>query len=145
MYPSPLILERHFFTRVEVNSHVDGDPTVINMLNFHTELSQAVDRKKLFQLLLKLRIYSPEGKKTTYSGEIEAVGIFSVVDNFPDDKTGKLVECYGASLLFAAIRELVLNLTSRGPWPPLLLKAFSFIKPTETETAPAPLEEVAKC
>jgi preprotein translocase subunit SecB len=139
MFPSPLILDRHFFSKVEVNSHVDGQVETPNLLNCQLELGQSADDQKLFQLVLKLKILSPPDKKTTYTGEIHAVGLFRVVENWPQADKQNLVESYGASVLFAAIRELLMNITFRGPWPPVLLSTFSFIKPKE-----APVETSAK-
>ena len=85
--------------------------------------------------MLKLKIDSPEDKIATYSGEIHAVGIFRVVSQFPEEKAAELVEVHGSSLLFAAIREILLLITSRGPWPPVALSSFSFLKPKEKAKA----------
>jgi preprotein translocase subunit SecB len=133
MYPSPLILDRHFFTKVEIDSHVDGNASAINLLNCQLELGRADDNQRLFQLTLKLKIDSPPDKKAFYTGEIHAVGIFRVIDSYPQEKAAEIVESYGASVLFAAMRELVLNITSRGPWTPLVLSTFSFVKPKEAQ------------
>jgi preprotein translocase subunit SecB len=143
MFPSPLILDRHFFSKVEVNSHVDGQIGTPNLLHCQLELGQAPDDKNLFQLVLRLKIASPPDKKPTYTGEIHAVGLFRVIDNWPNDKAN-LIETYGASVLFAAIRELLMNLTSRGPWPPVLLNTFNFNKPKDQpmETSKKELESV---
>lgn len=144
MYPSPLILDKHFFTKVEVNSNIDGQLGAINLLNCHIELGEASDNPKMFQLSLKLKIESPPDKKAPYTGEIEAVGLFRVVENCPAEKAPEIVEAYGSSVLFAAIRELVLTITSRGPWPALLLSTFSFVKPKEkTESKLVQIEEKA--
>jgi|ERR1043166_141153 preprotein translocase subunit SecB len=131
MYPSPLLLDRHFFSKVEINSNVDGDPKAINDLNCQLEIGIDKTNPRHLQLVLKLKILSPKDKTATYTGEIHAVGIFRVHNNFPQEKAQGLVETHGASLLFAAIREILLLITSRGPWPPVALASFSFIKPKE--------------
>jgi len=140
MYPSPLILDRHFFSKVEVNSHVDGNPKAINLLNFQLELGKSPDNERLAQLILKLKIDPPTDQKSTYTGEIHAVGLFRVADNWPKEKIDELIECHGASVLFAAVRELLLNITSRGPWPPVLLSTFSFMPPKAKPVETSPKE-----
>ncbi len=138
MYPSPLILDRHFFTKVEVNSHVDGIVGTINVLNCTFELGRSAEDQRSFQLTLKLKLESPPDKKATYTGEIHAVGLFRVLEAYPVEHAGALVETYGSSVLFAAIRELLLNLTSRGPWPSILLSTFSFVPPKDKKPLDAP-------
>jgi preprotein translocase subunit SecB len=57
--------------------------------------------------------------------------LFHVVDAWPKAKVKALVEANGAALLYGAIRELVINLTSRGPWPAVVLNAVTFIRPEQ--------------
>jgi preprotein translocase subunit SecB len=142
MYPSPLILDRHFFTKVELNSHPEGQVGTINLLHSDGQIGTDEREPRRFQLTYKLKITSPPDKQSTYTGEIHAVGLFRVVEGYPLEKAGDLVSAYGTSLLFAAIRELLLNLTSRGPFPPLMLSSFNFMPPPQkTEQAPLPAKK----
>ena len=75
---------------------------------------------------MKLSILPKDGSKPTYTGEVHAVGVFRVLVGVPSEEVAKLVEVNGASLLFGAIRELVLNLSGRGPWPAVCLSTVSF-------------------
>lgn len=127
MHPSPLQLEKYFFSRVLIDSHVDGIVGTPNLLNCQVELGQASDNAKRYQVILRVRLESPPDKKATYTGEIHAVGLYRVVDDWPEDKVESLVETNGAGVLFGAARELIFNLTSRGPWPPVMLNTFTFI------------------
>ena len=92
-------------------------------------MSRAVETPNRFQVVLRLKLLSPEGKKAAYTGEIHAVGLFKVVDKWPKDKVEQLVEANGSALLYGAIRELLINLTSRGPWPVVVLNSVTFIRP----------------
>ena len=69
-------------------------------------------------------------EKGTYAFEIGASGIFSA-DKALYDKDPKkaisIVKVNGASMLLGAVRELVMQLTSRGPFPPYMIPALSFI------------------
>ena len=142
MQPSPLRLERHFFTKVYLDTHPDGVPEAVHNLNCGVEIGRHSEDTNRFQVTLKL-IFSPQpSSKVYYSGEVHAVGLFNVdTAMWPQDRALELVETNGPALLYGAIRELLLNLTSRGPWPLLLLQSVTFVKqPSETAT-PKALEE----
>jgi preprotein translocase subunit SecB len=129
MYPSPLQFERYFFTKVKVDANPAGKVDAVNTLNCEVELAIAEGDPKRFQVVLRLKLLSPAGMEACYTGEIHAVGLFRVVDGWPEANRAKLVEANGAALLYGAIRELVLTITTRGPWPPILLNSVTFIPP----------------
>lgn len=62
----------------------------------------------------------------TYTGCVRCVGEFEASENYPLEDVEKLVEVNGGSILYTSIREMVLMLTSRGPWQPLMLPSVSF-------------------
>ncbi|MGP8198438.1 MAG: protein-export chaperone SecB [Limisphaerales bacterium] len=127
MNPAPLQLERHFFTKVALDSHPDGQPNVLNHLQCEIEIGQAEDNSRRFQVVLRVKLLSDPEKQTTYTGEIHAVGLFQVVAGWPDNEVNRLVEANGTALLYGAIREMLLNLTARGPWPPVPLTTLTFV------------------
>ena len=127
MNPAPLQLERHFFTKVVLDSHPNGQIGVQNFLRCEMEIGQAEDNARRFQVVLRLNILSDPDKQTCYTGEIHAVGLFLVDQSWTENEIPKLVESNGTALLYGAIRELILNLTSRGPWPPVQLMAVTFV------------------
>lgn len=129
MNPSPLQLERYFFSKIQIDAHLDGDPKVANIMDSEVETGQALENSRRFQVVLRLKLRAPEKRQTTYTGEFHAVGFFHVVDDWPEKALSQLVETNGAALLYGAIRETLCNLTSRGPWPAITLKSVTFIKP----------------
>ena len=144
MFPSPLTLERHFFSKVEIDSHIDGHLGIPNLFHCDAQLGRAEGAGRRFQIILKLKLDSPPEKKATYTGEIHAVGLFRVADNWPEENVNDLVQVNGCSILFGAIRELILNLTSRGPWPPVMLNSFSFVRPKDKPQDVVPSELTPK-
>jgi preprotein translocase subunit SecB len=141
MNPSPLLLERHFFSKIALDAHLDPPLDRDNVLRCQMEVAQAADNPRRFQVVLKLGLESRLEKRSAYTGEIHAVGFFRVVDDYPDDKIPTLVQTNGSALLYGAIRELVINLTSRGPWPPIVLKSVTFL-PVEEKQPAAPKQTV---
>jgi preprotein translocase subunit SecB len=78
---------------------------------------------------MRLKLLSPQENSPCYTAEVHAVGVFRVQEGWPEERIVELVEANGAALLYGAIRELLCNLTSRGPWPMLSITAVTFIRP----------------
>lgn len=140
MKPSPLQLERYFFTKIQLEAHATKDAKVAHQIECNVELGQAVEEPRRYQVELNVRLKSPPDQQAAYTGEFQAVGLFRVVDSCPQEKCDDLVEANGAALLFGAIREMVSNLTSRGPWPAVMLRTVTFaqgkgqtIRPNKTD------------
>lgn len=129
MTQSPLQLERHFFSKVQIDAGPANKPGVANALRCELEIGQAVDDPKRFQVVLRLKLLPPPDNTASYTGEIHAVGLFKVVDGWPENRVGELVESNGAAFLYGSIREMVLNVTARGPWPAITLGTVTFVKP----------------
>ena len=129
MNPSPLQLERHFFTRIQLDAKPTGKPEVSNQLSCQVEVGRAADDSKRFQVIVRLKLQSPSHGQACYTGEIDSVGLFRVADRWPEDRMLELVEANGAAVLFGAIRELICNLTARGPWPQISLQTVTFVQP----------------
>lgn len=66
-------------------------------------------------------------KKCPYSIEAVAIGIFSVAEAFPTDRTEQLVYENGAALVYGAIREIVASITARSVLGQLVLPTGSFV------------------
>jgi preprotein translocase subunit SecB len=127
MKPSQLQLERHFFSKIHVTSNVDGARDVPNTLQCQLEVARSTDGDQRFQVTLNLKLGSPSPKKAFYSGEFEVVGFFKVMGSLDKTKIDDFVQANGAAMLFGATREMILNLTSRGPWPAVRLSSFHFV------------------
>lgn len=134
----PLSLERYFFTKVELETHVDAEQSAPNEIQTEVEVGQAKDKPSRFQVVLRLKLLPPAKGSASYTGQFHVVGFFRVADQWPKAKTQQLVQANGAALLYGAIREMVANLSARGPWPPLHLPTVTFIEPEASEAATGP-------
>lgn len=130
---SPLHLEQHFVievslkaTRAEVVSRdfgVSATPMVV----------QSDDDPLLWAIQLHVEIKeSATEALPPYTGSITFFGNFRVSPLVPDDRRKKMVATNGSSILYGAVRELVANLTARGPHPMITLPSISFV-PTDLE------------
>ena len=144
MNPSPLQLERHFFSKVLIEAQPDGKVGASNLLECQIEVGQAANDPLRYQVTLLLKLLPQAGEKPCYTGEVQAIGLFRVLERWPADKRSSLVEVNGSAVLLGAIRELVCNLTARGPWPMVTINTFTFIKPEAiAATAAEPPKQLA--
>jgi preprotein translocase subunit SecB len=142
MNPSPLQLERHFFTKVHVDAHPDGDAAFKGELQTQVELAQAERDPKRYQLTLRLKLVPAGDKKPRYTAEIHVVGVVRVSPTWPEPEVQKLVQANGPALLYGAAREMLCNITGRGPWPMVCLHSVTFVQPNAPAT-PQPASEAA--
>jgi preprotein translocase subunit SecB len=140
MKPSPLQLERHFFTKVHVDAHPDGDANFKGELQTQVELAQAERDPKRYQLTLRLKIVPADDKKPRYTAEIHVVGVVRVSPTWPEPEVQKLVQANGPALLYGAAREMLCNVTGRGPWPMVCLDAVTFVQPNAPASPRLPAE-----
>jgi preprotein translocase subunit SecB len=128
MNQSPLALHRYFFTKIELLAHTNGDANNVNILTGTVSVGQHEAQKDHFLVTLEVVLSAETGKPTQYTGRFEVHGYFSVLEGYPKDQHEILVNTNGPAVLYSAIREMVLNLTSRGPWPQVLLRVVTFLK-----------------
>ena len=127
MNPSPLQLERYFFSRIQLDAHADAGAQPGYDLECSVEVGRANDNPRRFQVKLKIGLHPPGKTAAQYTGEFEIVGFFQVAKTWPDDQVSRLVEANGPAVLFGALREMIANLTARGPWPQITLHSVTFV------------------
>lgn len=148
MKPSLLQLERSFFTKIEL----DADLTATEApQKFASRISSgaAEDDPLRFQVTLAVS-FGPEDRergKSSYRGELEAVGMFKIAEQVPEDQRARTVVVSGCTLLFGMIREHLALLTARGPWPMFVLPTVTFqdlkpVGPVKVGEAP-PMTHIA--
>jgi preprotein translocase subunit SecB len=138
MKNSPLRLEKLFFTRVFIHAHPEGRPDAKWEVEAVPEIVRQSDQARKWAVSLRVNIKQAGDKKPAYHGEIEIGGFFSVDEGWPEDRMEQLVHANGCAVLFSAVREMVCNVTGRGPWPMLVLPTVSFV-----DSAPKPAGKVA--
>ena len=126
MSDSPLLLDRYFFVKTSLEAQSKADLKAINSIETSVELSKAEGKPKDYLISLTVRLLPHEENQPGYLGEFVVMGFFKVHSEYPEDKCDKLVAVNGASILYGVVREMVANLTARGPWPMLTLVATSF-------------------
>jgi len=130
---TPLLLEEYFFPVVQVvaNSSTPEEEIELNFDINVTLRENESEGKKLYQVAVDIHSTEEiEESKQPYTIHLVAIGIFSVVPEFPD--IPKLLHITGSSMLYSAAREFLITITSRGPWDAISLPTFSFFNQYNT-------------
>lgn len=95
-------------------------------INFAVEFAQ--NKKDASRFKVRLQVHSDEaGKDDPYTFDIHLVGYFSVEDgmeSFPG--LDIFVHRNAVMILYSTAREIIASVTSRGPFPALILPTLSF-------------------
>ena len=138
MIPSPLRLEKHFFTRLHVDACPDGCATAgAGRVTSEVSCFREETDPPLWMVQLDLRREKDEEQGCPeYSFDVQVIGLFSVDPTFPEERIDRLVHANGAAVLYGAAREMIANLTSRGPFAQVNLDTVTFVDEVH-ELAPA--------
>lgn len=109
------------------------------------ETGYAVDEEnpQRHRVSLKVVLGAEPGTRPPYVGEVEAVGYFKVLDGWPEEKIISLVSINGPSVLYGAIREMILNLTGRFPHGAIQIPTVRF-PPLEKEEPKKRVKKLAR-
>lgn len=138
MQPSKLQLQELFYLAIKVaarpntSEDAEGAPFDFNGVNIAegVELSVLDENKedpKLFAVKLRIVIENKEGKVAPYDVDVEAAGIFAIIPSMPLAERDEFVLVNGCSVIYSAIRDQLLTLTSRSARGPLVLPTVTFL------------------
>ncbi len=129
---SPLQLEGYFLTELSFQADPAHDPG--KPIQFHehdlavepttTPLS---DQERRWQVTLKIRLQPRRESNSPYFLSLSLVGVVWAAPQIPADRLESLIRTNGPSMLYGAAREMVRDLTARGPYPALSLPSVSFL------------------
>jgi preprotein translocase subunit SecB len=138
MEPSRLKLQAYHLKSIEIKPYEDAEPvTVGQYADFHqVEFSSEVQHLEIKDegsedlkhgLALKLSVGRGENKNFPYAINLEAVGVFDA-SSLPAERQVPLVLVNGASMLYGALREVLLMLTQRCMHGPVMLPSVHFVQ-----------------
>ena len=121
---APLQLDAYFFDSLSVKTNPKGDPGYRlseDELVIKVRYGMRKDDPTKHKVEMTVR-NDPKNPKATYWFSIIVLGFFTVPES-PEAQT--LIVVTGSSMIFGVIREILLNITSRGPHPHLMLPTIS--------------------
>jgi preprotein translocase subunit SecB len=129
MMNTPLRLDSYFFPVVQVVAN----PKYRNAEEqqeqpFRISPSVAKNGENgLYQVSVEISLLQEEKKSPVpYSIQLVAFGFFAVQPDWPEPE--KLLFINGSTILYAAAREFLITISSRGPWGAVTLPMVSFLK-----------------
>jgi len=133
MKPSLLKIDSYVFKKIHLEAFDADEPK-----SWHVESKVAVSRRTdnsrhwLVELTVMLK---GDASTSPYVGEFIVAGRFHIEDEKMSE-TGALdlLNVNGPSILYSAVREIVLHLTSRGPHHAVYLPSITFIDRKEPKT-----------
>ena len=143
---SPLAIERYEFIRIDLTASERADAHSELGVKVSRQWGAAEENNRHWRMKLAVRFGGEKNRiESIYSGEIHVIGYFRVHDKFPEEKTKKLIEVTAASILYGSCREMLANLTARGPYGMVSLPSISFVPltPEALEKLPARIAEEA--
>lgn len=136
MRPSPIQLLHVIYRRVNVTEcgHASSQTAIgfdFQGVNIKAKLGSALKKGQEadpedFLVDLEIAIDNEAGKPTPYGIDVSVLGVFKVLPSLTKDRREDLVTVNGASILYGAIRELILGITSRFQAGPLTLPGMNF-------------------
>jgi preprotein translocase subunit SecB len=146
-----LLLERYFYPKISIEADPKYKPTggppqaEIGVTARFKKLSEA-ERKWVVSISIKT---SSKDYPIPYKINLSAIGYFRTAPNYPKGEVEKLIRIGGPTVLYSAARELILTISSRGPWGPVFIPSMSFLEtPKETkkpkEKEPEEREQLSK-
>lgn len=138
MEPSRLKLLAYHLKSIEIKPYEDADALPIGQYaDFHqVEFSSEVQYLEIKDdssedlkhgLSLKLIIKRGENKAFPYAINLETIGVFNA-SGLPVERQVPMVLVNGASMLYGALREIILMLTQRCMHGPVMLPSVHFLQ-----------------
>ena len=107
---SPIQIKHHWVRRLDITSSVE--PIEESKYTFQFLLHhQPID--KMWHVVLGVKFMAEESSESNYSGTIEMEGAFEIHPDFDSEKVEELVKMNGGALLYGAVREMIMMITSR--------------------------------
>jgi preprotein translocase subunit SecB len=143
MKQPPLQLEYYYFPEIKVlvRQGIPVEHVTPENVDFEFDLEpkifQSVDDAMCYKVDLRVRTKDVKDKINPYNLDLLVSGFFRLDEKVPGEKREGTMLVLGPNILYGAARELLFQLTSRGPFPPLWLPTTSFVPDQPTTHTPS--------
>ena len=107
---SPIQIRHHWIRRLELTTRRESVEESTYTFQFLLDHKQI---ENLWHVVLGVKFMAAESAEANYDGTLEMEGAFEIHPQFPNEKIEEFVRMNGGALLYGAIRELLMTLTSR--------------------------------
>lgn len=138
MIPSPLSLEWYFIKELRVawqSEYDPGEAAAMSVFDLSVEVTptQSEEEPLKWAFEVSIALEDNTGKRFPYVFYIVLVGFFEIANAYAEKNPNGaelLAIVNGPAVLYSAAREHITTLTSRGPYPEVVLPTVTFL-PTE--------------
>lgn len=142
MVSDRISVRQYFFPVVDIRANAKHKPNEEKKLLFDVEaaaikLPEAND----YQLILDIKINEDDSVNHSYTGHTQVVGFFTLNNELTKNESKRLVHKKGMGVLYSAAREVMLMVSSRGPWGAIglpIVDDFSTIEIQEIDPSQPP-------
>lgn len=128
---SPLQLEYYFVAESHVTTSKEFKPGEALQIAAEDIVVQRdvkpTDEERQWGVTLRVQFTPGPEVNTPYVFTVELFGFLRVHPKYPAEKMEQLVQTNGPALLYGIAREVVRDLTARGPFSPMILPTASFV------------------
>ncbi len=128
MKNAPLSLDASYSTLIHVISDPEGSRDAAYDVECDVQVGRSESNERRWRIQLGVKFKAKETAVAAHRGEVTYVGIFTVADEYPEEKMYRLIGVDAPSILYSSIRELVALLTGRTSTKTVLLPTVSFIE-----------------
>lgn len=126
---SPLQLRWHVFTEIRLRSVLDGKATNPATLDTQISFNPEPGQPDHWRLSLVVKVVSkPPDEPFAYDAQVAIQGLVSVDSSVEESRREQLAVVNGLSMLYGAVRELILTLTARSANGALGLPTVNFVE-----------------
>lgn len=119
---SPIQLEEHRIIRVHFDTHTDEGEVLSPAFRHAVIASKQNNQHNRWLVRLDVEFFAEsETVSSPYSGKIAVAGVFSLPDDFPEEKASDMVHMNGGAILYGTAREILSSLSSRGIYGSIIL------------------------
>lgn len=140
-HASPIVCENYFVTEMSLSANntyapeKDSDLDLSDLL-VESNITRLGPDDDCWAVIMSVEQNASPEKNAPYNFVIRLMGLFSMAEGLTPEKTEQLLLTNGSSILFAATREILRDMTSKGPYAPLLLPSLSFFPLPKEEEEP---------
>jgi preprotein translocase subunit SecB len=136
---SPLQLEKYFLADLTFRANPEHEPSQPVQfqeedweVQFRVQSLSAEERR--WQVAITVKLHPRSEANSPYTFSLSLMGMIWAAPQLSSERLEPLVRTNGPSMLYGVAREMVRDLTARGPYPALSLPSVSFLN---AETAPS--------
>jgi len=128
----PLQLKHYFVTDLNIkvcNGYDFEKDQKYDIKDFHsdTEYFKKKEYPQIRQVRIKLKYKPKKNDNMPYEFSINVIGFFEIDSKLPASKIEPLIRFNAPAMLYSAAREIIANVSGRGPWGPFLIPTVSFL------------------